>query len=346
MRAAIGHIKRKLVGARTSDDLRVEKQLPVSWLDTLIARPDISKDFEYRVAMTISCRDCDYIPKVSDAGKSKTINGTKYQIMHNGVLVESGGYFGDWMAEIITTLKGHHEPQEEKVFYEILQRLSPGATMVELGSYWSYYSIWFNKAVKNATNYCCEPDPENIKLGMRNAKINKTDNMNFLQSAAGKDDGVVIDFQPQENMDHPTVSVPVRSIDSLQKENKIKRFDIIHMDVQGVELDALRGAEQSIKNKKVRFVIVSTHHYAISGDVRTHEKCIDFIKDKGGHIITEHAIHESFSGDGLIVASFFEEDRDLIIDISTNRMDSSLFRSYTNDLEILIKDYEKLRNAA
>lgn len=38
--------------------------------------------------------------------------------MHNGVKVIAGGYYGSWMTEIIRLLQGHHEPQEERVFYE------------------------------------------------------------------------------------------------------------------------------------------------------------------------------------------------------------------------------------
>jgi FkbM family methyltransferase len=342
-KATLGHIKRKIAGTKIINDQQDKKQPTRSWLEVLTDKTDISKDSEYRVAMTVSCRDSDYIPKVKNAGQFKTIDGTKYQIMHNGIIVESGGYFGDWMAEIITSLKGHHEPQEEKIFYELLQRLQPGATMIELGSYWAYYSIWFNHSIKDATNYCCEPDPENIELGKRNSKINKTNNMHFMQTAAGKEDGIIIDFQPQENITNPTVSVPIRSIDKLITEKLIEKFDIVHMDVQGVELDALKGAEQSIRDNRVRFVIVSTHHYAISQDVRIHEKCLDYITSLGGHIIAEHAIHESFSGDGLIVASFFEEDKDFTVDISVNRMADNLFRSYTKDLEILINEYENLR---
>lgn len=311
------------------------------WLDLLMSYPEMAKDGKHRIAMTVSCRDSDYIPKVKGAGSTKKIKGTEYQLMHNGLLVESGGYFGDWMSEIITTLKGHHEPQEEKIFYELLKRLPAGAAMIELGSFWAYYSIWFNKAIKNAVNYCCEPDPENQKLGQRNAAINDAKNIHFIAAAAGKDDGQEISFKPED--DRPAVTVPIRSIDSLMKEQKIKQLDIVHMDVQGAELASLEGAEKAIKQGKIRFVIVSTHHYMISGDTRMHEKCIEFIKKRGGHIIAEHAIHESFSGDGLIAASFFPEDKDLTIDISENRLDAMLFRSYTRDMEILIHAYEKLR---
>ncbi len=48
------------------------------------------------------------------------------------------------MAEIIRCLRGHHEPQEEAVFHQIVERLkheSPAApAIVELGSFWSYYA--------------------------------------------------------------------------------------------------------------------------------------------------------------------------------------------------------------
>lgn len=98
---------------------------------------------EYRVKLTTSCRDSDAIPKVANAGQTITRNGAKLQIMHNGLQVLYGGYHGDWMAKIIENLKGHHELQEEVVFDAILKRLGPESSMIELGCFWSYYSLWF-----------------------------------------------------------------------------------------------------------------------------------------------------------------------------------------------------------
>ena len=41
---------------------------------------------ERRVAMTVSCTDTDYIPKVDDAGSVfETSNGRQVQVMHNGI---------------------------------------------------------------------------------------------------------------------------------------------------------------------------------------------------------------------------------------------------------------------
>ena len=44
-----------------------------------------------------------------------------YQLMHNGIKIIQDCYYGSWITTLIEILKGHHEPQEEKVFYEILK---------------------------------------------------------------------------------------------------------------------------------------------------------------------------------------------------------------------------------
>ena len=65
--------------------------------------PALPLDFpeRERVLMTSSCRDCDRIPKVKDAGATFESPRGRYQLMHNGGKVLHGGYHGLWMAEII-----------------------------------------------------------------------------------------------------------------------------------------------------------------------------------------------------------------------------------------------------
>lgn len=82
-----------------------------------------SKDSAARIEMTASCRDSDVIPKVKDAGQVVVENGTRLQMMHNGLRVLADGYCGPWMTELIERCRGHHEPQEEVVFYELLKHM-------------------------------------------------------------------------------------------------------------------------------------------------------------------------------------------------------------------------------
>lgn len=315
-----------------------QSKLPYSLIDYLANIPGAEIDERQRVMNTVLCKDADYIPKVANAGEVVRRGDQSYQIMHNGLKVAVDSYYGDWGTQLIKELKGHHEPQEEKVFYEVLKRARPNSWMIELGAYWSYYSMWFHTSVPGARNLCCEPDPENKSVGEKNAELNNFQDIRFLQSAAGKDDKKIISFDTGSVSGK--VDVPIRTIDSLMEEYRIERLELLHMDVQGAELDALRGAEKMIKSGRVRFVFISTHHYLISRHPNIHQECINYITALGGHIVTEHDIHESYSGDGLIVASFDDNDKDIRIDVSRNRMRGNQFRSYMEDMELSFQAYD------
>ncbi|CAN5372286.1 hypothetical protein BH10PAT3_BH10PAT3_1610 [soil metagenome] len=300
------------------------------------------KTAEGRAMMTLACADGDNIPRVRNAGKTQKADGRDIQVMHNGLFVLKDGYQGTWQSKIIEGLKGIHEPQEEKVFYEVLKRLKPGTNMIELGSWWSYYSMWFLSAVDKSKAYCCEPDTENIALGRANARLNnfnENEDIYFFQYAAGSDDGKKISF---DTLKGESVEVPIRSVDSIMSQEKIPRLDVLHMDIQGVELEALRGALLTVKQHKLRFLFVSTHHYSISEDPGMHDKCIEFITRNGGHIIAAHTVLESCSGDGLIVASFFPEDKNFVVAVTPQPTNDSLFRSTEKDLAILWNAHDSL----
>lgn len=322
-----------------------KKKRPPSAIEVLQSSNPWRLSEKERVEMTVSCRDSDYIPKVKDAGKVYTQDdGSKVQIMHNGLKVVAGGYYGTLIEEITTRLNGHHEPQEEKVFNEILKRISgKKPVMIELGSFWAYYSMWFKHSLGNTLNICCEPDPQNIKLGIKNMEINgfkEGKNLIFHNVAAGKNDLEEVSFE-MDSSPGEKMRVQIQSVDGIAKREKLDRIDILHIDVQGVELSALLGAEESIKNGLVRFVVVSTHHYVFSGDPLTHQKCKDFLEKRGASIIASHNVVESFSGDGLIVASFDDRDKNFTVDISSNS-GAALFRPYEEDIALLLNKLDEV----
>ncbi len=245
-----------------------------------------------RVNTTIRCRDCDYIPKVPNAGHVMDIDGIQVQVMHNGIYVMYGAYHGDWMGKIIKELKGHHEPQEEKIFYEALKTIPNSATMIELGSYWSYYSMWFNKSVPNAKNYMIEPNPKKLAIGEKNFLLNNIDGI-FFWAFLGKNSDKNSTFIDWDNKHY---KVPKICIDDFVKENNIEYIHILHSDIQGAEYDMLLGCKETILNEKIGYLFISTH----GGD--RHSKCINFLTNNNFHIVAEHSAEESYSADGLIVA--------------------------------------------
>src|SRR4051794_10510759 len=98
-----------------------------------------TEEEQRRIELTTAVRDTDALPKVPNAGTIETRNGTRVQVMHNGLVVEEGGYFGPWITEIIKRLRGHHEPQGELAFAAAGARLKTGTPtpgMGELGRCW------------------------------------------------------------------------------------------------------------------------------------------------------------------------------------------------------------------
>jgi len=273
---------------------------------------------EQRTKMTVSCRDTDLIPKVSDAGKVVHKNGLRTQIMHNGLQVLADGYCGEWMTHVIASLNGHHEPQEELIFFELLKHIHPDSKIIELGSNWAYYTCWFLKDVPGASALCVEPLPHHLELGKKNAEINGLiDKIEFKNAWVGRK----IDGGTTLNKD--TLELDCLTFDDLIALAKGK-VELLHVDIQGGELELLKTVTNI--NKSLRFIVVSTHHKSISGSATTHRDCMQSILDLGGFIMVEHDIDESFSGDGLIVASFDPSDRKIELPpISRNLQENCLF---------------------
>lgn len=240
-------------------------------------------DFD-RVTHGVGCTDCDYIPKCKDAGKVMDFNGQSIQLMHNGIKVIEGCYCGDWVTDLIYGLKGHHEPQEEKVFYEILKYIPKNSTMLELGSYWAYYSLWFANTVPGAKNYMIEPDPERLAIGKKNFKLNNKKGNFFRGYIVGRG----VDAGNAEG-------APKILIDTFLEKHGIDHLSILHSDIQGYEYQMLLSAERSIRDRKVDYCVISTHGAAV------HKDCRDFLLEHDYDILAEHTGGESYSVDGLIV---------------------------------------------
>lgn len=284
-----------------------------------------------RIALTVSCRDCEAVPKVENAGRILVENGQSVQIMHNGVRVAAGGYHGAWMAEIIARLRGHHEPQEEAVFDAVMRHVPLQATMLELGGFWSYYSLWFlSGAPESRRAIVLEPDPAHIAIGERNARLNDTKTIKFLQGFVGP---TPIPEQRFPSESSGEITARCYSVPEILSSRGIDHLDVLHCDTQGAETGVIGSCEALFRNHQIGFGFFSTHAHQISGDPLTHQRCLQMLRDFGGQILAEHDVHESYSGDGLI-AAYFGKDALAWQDVklSVNRYSHGIFPNPLYDL--------------
>ena len=93
------------------------------------------------------------------------------------------------------------------------------------------------------------------------------------------------------------VEVSTHSVDSLLDSEGLGRIGVLHADIQGHEVQMLHGAERALRKKSIDWVFVSTHGENI------HRRCLQILRGHVYVIAVEHTPGESFSVDGLIVAS-------------------------------------------
>ena len=247
-----------------------------------------------RIAEAVACREADYIPKVPDAGQVRVDGaGKRVQVMHNGLLVLADGYYGPSITRIVERLRGHHEPQEEKAFYEVLKVIPPGSVMIELGCYWAYYSLWFQKAVPGARTFLVEPNRDALKCGMRNFQLNGLRG-DFTEAFVGR---VSSPGWLNAGGRGGSNEVPQVCVKDLVQSKGISPVSLLHSDIQGFEHEMLLGCGSLLDEKKISFLFVSTH------SLKLHYQCLKYLVRKGYSIIGEHTPKESYSEDGLIAAS-------------------------------------------
>lgn len=249
-------------------------------------------DYEGRIdlAMRGAC-DVAHIPRICNAGQILECGEHRWQVMFNGLRMKAGGYYGAWMTELIRRLGGFHEPQEERVFHQMLGALKSPRAMVEMGAYWAWYSLWFKSLFPDAQVIAVEPDPENLAMAAANAGENKLDLVlelgGIAQPSAQADFGRAFPIKPYCHVPHVTVT-------DIMLKYGLQHLDVLHADIQGAELTMLQDLTPLLKERRIDHIFVSTHSEII------HQRCRDLLGAAGYRIMAEHTPTESYSFDGLI----------------------------------------------
>jgi hypothetical protein len=186
-----------------------------------------------------------------------------------------------------------------------------------------------------------EPDPNHINIAIKNACINSLeDQFTAINGVSAAATSPVVGLTTESKV---TLDLPGYTVEDLMQSTGHSVIEILHCDAQGAEVHVVDQAISLGTSQRLRFCIISTHSYEITNDPLTHQNCLEKLRSAGAHIIAEHDVHESFSGDGLIAASFFPDDDNLKIQISCNRYSQSLFPSPAIHLSDALNELKELR---
>lgn len=203
-----------------------------------------------------------------------------YVNLHNGNKVPITGensYYGDF-SKILVINRGVHEPLEEFCFQETLKKIKyQKPVMIELGSYWAHYSMWFLKKFPEAECFMIDSDSKALNTGVNNFSVNNFTNGKFYHSKVGNDG-----FE----------------LDLFANTKNLKKISILHSDIQGSELQMLDGASQFLSQQVAEYIFLSTHSQEIHEEVKKKLKSCDYIIE-----ISSDFNNHTTSGDGFILAT-------------------------------------------
>ncbi|MEW6312657.1 MAG: FkbM family methyltransferase [Pseudomonadota bacterium] len=203
------------------------------------------------------------------------------------------------------TKRNVHEAEEEDFFVDIINKTSPDGCYVNIGCAIGYYPLLAKKLSPHLTIHAFEPLLQHRQYFIENIALNGRNKDDFILHeegiAATNGEAKFVDNSYGSSLYRPGLqprnlqTIKTKTLDSFA--NEIGRvIDLCQMDVQGFELDVLRGAEQILKTNRVKIFLIGTHSPAL------HQGCIDILK-MHGYAIDVDLYDTKEQPDGILIAS-------------------------------------------
>lgn len=149
--------------------------------------------------------------------------------------------------------------------------LRPGMTVVDVGANIGFFSLVAAKLVGSMGRVLAvEPEPANCGRIARNVELNRYANVEVAQVALGDRSGEVTLHLASDHGHHSmldrspdragnSITVPMLTLDTLLASRNIGRVDLLKIDVEGYEVEVLRGAAETIRSNPEIVILMDVH---------------------------------------------------------------------------------------
>lgn len=155
-----------------------------------------------------------------------------------------------------------HQIRENESTSIFNEQLEDGMDVIDIGANIGYYSLIEAKYVGKSGNIMAiEPAPENFERLQENIVLNQYDNIDCIKKAVGAEKRTAnmnISKAPNRNRigtgntEKETIEVEVDTVDDLAKEMEP---DFIRMDVEGYEIEILKGMENILETESLKLFL-------------------------------------------------------------------------------------------
>ncbi len=179
---------------------------------------------------------------------------------------------------------------EHRKQFAMKKHVSKGMVAYDVGAFHGYYSLVLSQLVgKEGLVYSFEPARENFEFLKDVVALNNLNNVQLNQKAVGGQDGEVYCNLDKSNpmagciydSSEEGYKVEITTMNSFALNGKNKKPDVVKMDIEGFEFDALKAMDKVIDLCHPIFFI-DVHN------AENHSRCIKFLKERGYEIEILH----------------------------------------------------------
>jgi len=170
--------------------------------------------------------------------------------------------------------------------YERYYNLKKGDTVVDAGAHFGVFTCKAAKIVGDGGEVIAiEPEESNVELLQRNIKMNNLTNVIVIQRALWSRKDRIKFHLSSDSRGHSVftgednfVTIEADTLDNILEELKVDKVDFIKMNIEGAEIEALKGMGKTLRNKDVKLAIEAYHK--IEGSL-TYKAVTSYLKELG-----------------------------------------------------------------
>ncbi|MEO0295033.1 MAG: FkbM family methyltransferase [candidate division WOR-3 bacterium] len=158
---------------------------------------------------------------------------------------------------------------EKNIIKKIIKYLKPNKIYYDIGAHIGYYSFIFSKFGRKV--YSFEPHPLNFYFLKEHIKLNNLKNTYAFNFAIYSENKKVF-FELNDDRTEGKIKnygnflVDAFTLDYLIYEKKFDEPDFIKIDVEGAELEVLKGSQKILKFKKP-LILISIHSENLKNEI-------------------------------------------------------------------------------
>lgn len=183
---------------------------------------------------------------------------------------------------------------EEGILSDVLMEISSDDVFYDIGANVGLYSCMVGVAASDCDVLCFEPHPNNMRSLKENMEENSLTAEYFSLALANENSTLKLSSDNAEagfgrhSLDtkdsSSTVAVDVRQLDSLRSDNKLPIPTVVKIDVEGAELEVIKGALDTFSNSRCRVIYCEVHPERMKSFGGNYDELRDCLRNLGFEI--------------------------------------------------------------